>query len=304
MKWGRNQSDRNHYLGHSYVYLIASRLHTDMPETKLNFLNRGISGHAIPHLVARWQKDAIDLKPDLLSILIGANDVGQAMRSNQIVDVGAYESGYRSLLAQSREANPELKIVLGRCLFDVQAQCGGRVRAQRIERAGDLARDPRPHDHVVHPGQQGPVYRRQVRHLDLLQIVDAHRPVVPLLGQPDLGEIAQHRQFQKLLRRIHREVGHRSKRGIRRFAALDVVLFQDALRDLGHGKMFQGAAHVASRVAQLQAARQNAVQRRARHHAQLPGLGHGARQAPVRNTGPHSSLDDARMIHISLSIFS
>ena len=25
MKWGRNQKDRNHYLGHSYVYLIAAR---------------------------------------------------------------------------------------------------------------------------------------------------------------------------------------------------------------------------------------------------------------------------------------
>ena len=23
MKWGRNQADRNHYLGHSYVFLIA-----------------------------------------------------------------------------------------------------------------------------------------------------------------------------------------------------------------------------------------------------------------------------------------
>ena len=31
MKWGRNERDRNHYLGHSYVYLIASRLGVDMP---------------------------------------------------------------------------------------------------------------------------------------------------------------------------------------------------------------------------------------------------------------------------------
>jgi hypothetical protein len=31
MKWGRNQKDRNHYLGHSYVYLIAARLGVDMP---------------------------------------------------------------------------------------------------------------------------------------------------------------------------------------------------------------------------------------------------------------------------------
>jgi len=31
MKWGRNERDRNHYLGHGYVYLIASRLGVDMP---------------------------------------------------------------------------------------------------------------------------------------------------------------------------------------------------------------------------------------------------------------------------------
>jgi len=82
MKWGRNQNDRNHYLGHSYVFLIAARLHTDMPEAKLNFLNRGISGNTVADLKARWQKDALDLKPDVLSILIGVNDVGRAVRSH------------------------------------------------------------------------------------------------------------------------------------------------------------------------------------------------------------------------------
>ncbi len=112
MKWGRNQSDRNHYLGHSYVYLIASRLHTDMPAAKLNFLNRGMSGHTVANLKDRWQKDAIDLKPDVLSILIGVNDIGRAVRSNKEVDAGAFTADYRTILEQSRKANPKLKIVL------------------------------------------------------------------------------------------------------------------------------------------------------------------------------------------------
>lgn len=112
MQWGRNQNDRNHYLGHSYVYLIASRLHTDMPEANLNFLNRGISGNTVADLKARWQKDALDLKPDVLSILIGVNDVGRAVRSSKGVNVEAFEAEYESLLHQSRQANPELKIVM------------------------------------------------------------------------------------------------------------------------------------------------------------------------------------------------
>lgn len=110
MKWGRNQADRNHYLGHSYVYLIAARLGVDMPEAKLEFFNRGISGNTVVNLKQRWQKDAIDMKPDLLSILIGTNDVGRAGPKGVALD--AWEVDYRGILDASRAANPELRIVL------------------------------------------------------------------------------------------------------------------------------------------------------------------------------------------------
>jgi lysophospholipase L1-like esterase len=109
MKWGRNQKDRNHYLGHSYVYLIAARLGLDMPEAKLDIYNRGMSGHKIGDLRGRWQKDAIDMNPDLLSILIGVNDVGRNLDS---VDVKTWESDYRFILNASHKANPDLKLVL------------------------------------------------------------------------------------------------------------------------------------------------------------------------------------------------
>ena len=106
MKWGRNERDRNHYLGHSYVYLIASRLGVDMPGAQLEFFNRGISGHKVSDLKARWQKDAIDMKPDLLSILIGANDVSRGGTFEQ------WESDYRFILDASRKAKVDLTLVL------------------------------------------------------------------------------------------------------------------------------------------------------------------------------------------------
>lgn len=109
MKWGRNEKDRNHYLGHSYVFLLAARLGVDMPEAELDFYNRGISGHKVGDLRDRWQADAIDMKPDLLSILIGVNDVGRNLDG---VDVDKWETDYRFILNASREANPELKLVL------------------------------------------------------------------------------------------------------------------------------------------------------------------------------------------------
>ncbi len=106
MKWGRDQSDRNHYLGHSYVFLIAARLGVDMPEAELDIYNRGISGNAVANLRKRWTKDAIDMKPDVLSILIGTNDVGSGVQAD------AFETDYRYLLDSSKNANPELRIIL------------------------------------------------------------------------------------------------------------------------------------------------------------------------------------------------
>ena len=110
MKWGRNQKDRNHYLGHSYVFLIAARLGVDMPNLKLEFLNRGVSGNKVGDLRNRWQKDAIEMKPDWLSILIGVNDVSRS--GNSAVPLQKWEEDYRFILEQSRKENPKLKIVL------------------------------------------------------------------------------------------------------------------------------------------------------------------------------------------------
>mgnify|MGYP001966806350 FL=1 len=110
MKWGRNEKDRNHYLGHSYVYLIASRLGVDMPEARLEFFNRGHSGNRITDLRSRWKKDAIDMKPDLLSVLIGVND--RKVKKGASFDAEKWAENYHHILASSRQANSDLRIVL------------------------------------------------------------------------------------------------------------------------------------------------------------------------------------------------
>jgi lysophospholipase L1-like esterase len=110
MKWGRNQRDRNHYLGHSYVFLIAARLGVDIPEAQLDIYNRGMSGHKVRDLKARWQKDAIDMKPDCLSILIGINDVGRTVTKDKGLE--EWEADYRFILDASQKANGSLTLVL------------------------------------------------------------------------------------------------------------------------------------------------------------------------------------------------
>ena len=110
MKWGRNEKDRNHYLGHSYVYLIAARLGVDLPEAGLEFFNRGVSGNRLRNLKDRWQKDVIEMKPDLLSVLVGVND--RVVGKEKTFDAKQWEADYRAVLKRSRVANPDLRIVL------------------------------------------------------------------------------------------------------------------------------------------------------------------------------------------------
>ena len=72
--------DPNHILGHGYVFITAARHGAAFPELKLDFMNRGVSGNSVRQLDERWQKDTIELKPDVLSILVGVNDEGEEGR--------------------------------------------------------------------------------------------------------------------------------------------------------------------------------------------------------------------------------
>lgn len=105
--------DKNHQIGHSYVYIIAGLLGMKYPEHHFSFFNRGISGNTVQNLASRWQTDALDIQPDVLSVLVGINDCVQAA-DRVVKDLSAsdYESRYREILAASRKENPALKIVL------------------------------------------------------------------------------------------------------------------------------------------------------------------------------------------------
>ena len=70
----RTGHDYNHTMGQSYAFVLAATLGNRLAERNLTFLNRGISGNRVLDLQARWQRDVLDVKPDLLSILVGVND--------------------------------------------------------------------------------------------------------------------------------------------------------------------------------------------------------------------------------------
>ena len=99
-------------LGHGYPLMITSRLLGVHAAKKLVCYNRGISGHKVPDLAARWQKDTIDIKPALLSILIGVNDYWHMRSGKYDGTVADYESGFTDLLKQTREALPDTTLVI------------------------------------------------------------------------------------------------------------------------------------------------------------------------------------------------
>jgi lysophospholipase L1-like esterase len=113
---GRNYSDLNHIMGHGYAFSIAGRLGYDFPERNLKFINRGISGNKVTDLAKRWKEDALDLNPDLLSILIGINDTSSVIDNNNPmltpVTLQKFDDVYRSLLDQSLKKNPGIIFVL------------------------------------------------------------------------------------------------------------------------------------------------------------------------------------------------
>lgn len=99
-------------LGSGYPNLIAAQLLQSQPADDLQFLNRGISGNRVVDLYARWKSDALNLKPDVISILIGVNDTWHEFGSQNGVEVDRYETVYRMLLNFTKEKLPDVTLVL------------------------------------------------------------------------------------------------------------------------------------------------------------------------------------------------
>lgn len=111
----RNLWDMNHIYGSGYMYLCASYYQGNYPEKEYDFFNRGISGNTLQDLEKRWEEDVVGIKPDVLSVLVGTNDIHYCLQGDrkEPFDFVSWEKRYRSLLDRSLKANPGLKIVLG-----------------------------------------------------------------------------------------------------------------------------------------------------------------------------------------------
>jgi acyl-CoA thioesterase-1 len=93
--------------GFGYVHFAANTLLAKYPELNISIINAGISGNTIRDLKSRWEKDCVSFKPNILSILIGVNDVWRQYSTPeklpQAVYENEYEQTYRQLLSQAKQ---------------------------------------------------------------------------------------------------------------------------------------------------------------------------------------------------------
>lgn len=102
---------RMHDLGTGYVMMVAEHILVRHPEAGVKFLNRGISGNRIRDLRKRWQKDCLNLKPDIVSILIGINDTLGTFFWDEPTSIEDFEEDYIAILDLTRK-NLNAQIVL------------------------------------------------------------------------------------------------------------------------------------------------------------------------------------------------
>lgn len=110
--WNRNaQIGAYDSYGVGYARSVAGTLIARNPQ-KYNVINRGISGNRIVDLYARIKLDVWNHQPDVLSILIGINDIWHEIGAKNGVELERFEKVYRMLLEDTKAKLPNLKIML------------------------------------------------------------------------------------------------------------------------------------------------------------------------------------------------
>lgn len=97
-------------LGKGYAWMAAADILVAQPDVTI--YNRGISGNKVYQLAERWQADCLDLKPTVLSVLIGVNDIWHKLNGKYDGTVEVYERDYKALLKRTKEALPGVKLVV------------------------------------------------------------------------------------------------------------------------------------------------------------------------------------------------
>ena len=154
---GRDRSDP-HDMGNGYPRFASAMIQDSFPDTEFEFIDLGISGNRTEHLVERMEADFIEIQPDIVSILIGFNDVWHHYAFEYVETTDEqFESNYRTLLdAIKSRTNARILMIQPFLLETVdpakQELCEELARKQAIVKklADEYADAYLPLDEVLH----------------------------------------------------------------------------------------------------------------------------------------------------------
>ena len=116
-----------HDMGPGYAKYATEIMTESHPEVEFEFINQGISGNRTSQLFDRLYTDALAFEPDIISILIGINDIWHRHGVAKIATTDAQlELNYRSILERIRRESNAKIVMLAPFILDAEPKPGMR----------------------------------------------------------------------------------------------------------------------------------------------------------------------------------
>ena len=122
-----------HDMGNGYPKFAAQHIREAFPNADIELINLGISGNRTDQLFDRMYPDVVDLQPDIISILIGINDIWHRHGSNRIETTDEQvAANYRAILSRIKAQTNAKIVILAPFLLDNEEKESWRPELERI----------------------------------------------------------------------------------------------------------------------------------------------------------------------------
>ena len=110
-----------HDMGKGYPKYASELIVNACPDTEFEFINFGISGNRTCQLFDRLYTDAIAFQPNVISILIGINDIWHRYSAGRIATTDLQiETNYRAILARLKKETNAKIVILAPYILDAE----------------------------------------------------------------------------------------------------------------------------------------------------------------------------------------
>ena len=121
-----------HHMGAGYPKFVVEALTAKYPEVEFEFINLGISGNRTDQLFDRLYPDCIAFQPDIVSVLVGINDVWHRYCHKIATQDEQIETNYKCILKLlKRDTNA--KIIMLQPYTEGEKQAHMRADVERLK---------------------------------------------------------------------------------------------------------------------------------------------------------------------------